>query len=501
MTFSLKKDLPFASPAPAVMVGAGLFAIFLLFFWSSLNNLLSLWLNDKTYSHGLLIPFLSVYLIAKENKKLLAVPLKPAPLLIVPLSLTLLVWLIAFITNTLTVELTFLPLIFILAYTSLVGYSAAKILTLPLLYILIATPIWGILTPYFQLMAVFVNEKALYLSGISTFIHETTVSIPAGNFEVEGGCAGIRYLVVSLALAGFYSLLNFKHIKNIFILLLAAFCISIAFNWIRIYIIILIGHFTDMQSPLIEDHSNFGWLLYGISLIPLYFIAQKLTATENIIKQQDCIEKPANSAFQPYPKSYIIFPITLMISTAAFTIFLENKEIKTVKEITTPLAETPWAGPIYYNQWQPDYKGARIVRNVQYIGTDDNPDINLHIFYYGNQEKDHELINIYNRIDKPELIHSKKVLTIENQEINKVEILIEAKSQLVWYWYLVNNETTIKPFYAKILQSKELLSELISSSLIALSIRCQSDCTAENEKLTIFFKKHKNKINNSILNL
>lgn len=496
MPYQITKYFSNNKPAPAVITGAGLFAFFVALYWNSIGNLIHLWSTDDTYSHGFLIPFLSIYLISLRNKALTHLTLKPAPLLLIPLTLTLCLWLLASITDTRTIELTLLPFIFIFTYLSIIGYQASLLLIAPLLYICVALPIWGVLTPLFQTMAVTINEIALQLTGISTYIKGTTVSIPAGTFEVEGGCAGIRYLVVTLALGGFFSLSNLKNKKSIITLMIASLLIPIVFNWLRIYIIILIGHFSDMQSPLVSDHKNFGWALYGISLIPLFIISRKLSDPENIQKViiSDTIDPPKipNTIF------FSILVLILIGSAPAFTYLLNRTEVNTLNDIIAPDAALPWLGPIHSNEWKPNYKGASIEVSSLYIGADELPNILLNILYYGNQSQDKELINELNNIVEPEFVDNRKIINLNNQNVVEERIIKDNSKRLVWYWYYINNKDTVIPVIAKLLQSNERISGKIYSSLITLSTVCKTDCKYETNILKTFLSKHHNKINSAI---
>jgi len=487
-------------PAPAITAGAALFILFIILYWNSLNNLVTLWNSDDTYSHGLLIPFLTLYLLKSRNKTLNSIELKPAPLLLLPLFFTLILWLLASITDTRIIELTLLPLIFVFTYLSIVGYQAGLILLTPLLYILVAVPVWGIFVPLFQSMAVFVNEIALQLSGISTFIVGTTVSIPAGTFEIEGGCAGIRFLVVTLALGSFFSLTNFKKIRPALILLAASFIIPVIFNWIRIYIIILIGHFSDMQSPLVDDHKNFGWMLYAVSLIPLFFIAQKLVQKYET-SDSDEIE-PGNTGpvtTKRYKRSYLALPLTLLIIPGLYYYHLQTKPLDTLTNINSPRAIDPWRGPIHFNQWKPQFNGASIESHKLYIGNQPQPDVSLHLIHYSDQTNGSELITESNKITDSHKILSKSQVTLDKHNIiENVIIDNNQKKRLVWYWYYVNNKSLTKPIFVKLLQAKELITGEIRSSLVAISTECQTDCAKQRQILNAFYTKHNKAISNSL---
>ena len=483
---------------PVFLTGVMLFVLFIIVFWSSVIDLLSLWNEEGTYSHGFIIPFLSLYLLFQKKTDISNVSLKPAPILLIPLSFILFLWLFASISETQIIELSLLPLIFIIACVSITGYRAALIIAMPLLYLFFATPAWDILIPALQKMAVLSNELALTLSGIPTYIENTVVTIPAGKFEIAGGCSGISFLVATLSLTTFYALNQFNSFKPIIIVFLISIIFAIVLNWIRIYMIILIGHFTDMQSSIVNDHDNFGWTLYAISLIPLYFIAKRLTPAEAI--EESNTNKPSSrNDNKSYPKIFILPPILLIIGMTYISNHIQNKETSTLDGIPPPLAQSPWAGPIYFNQWTPSYRGASIESDLLYIGTGNIPDVSLHIYYYGKQSRDIELISISNSIADDDLIKSQKNIKLGQHDITETIIQNEDnKERLIWHWFNVNNTNTIKPLWAKLLQAQELINGKISSSLISLSIECNTQCDNEKIPLEIFLNKHYDKIFESL---
>lgn len=496
----LKRDFNYYKPSPVISIGAGLFVFFAIFYWSGLRDLVLLWSTEKTYSHGFLVPAISIYLILQQNELLKITPIKPALLLTIPLSLTLLLWFFATITDTKTVELTLLPFIYIFAYLSIVGYQAGIILIGALFFIVFAVPIWSVLTPLLQNMAIIVNEFALKLSGIPTFIENTIVSIPAGEFEIEGGCSGIRYLLVTLCIGSFYSLLNRNRLRSAVIIIALSVIFPIVLNWMRIYIIILIGHFSNMQNPMVNDHDTFGWILYGISLIPFIFFIQNSTFFKNKKNIIETVKLP-DDKISKYKITYAMIPLFLIVGIATLSSHIKNRPPEIIDFISPPKAQHPWLGPINSNTWKPEYLGASIESNVSYIGEDGTPDISLHLYYYGQQSQGRELINELNSIADNRAITLHNIVTHgQHNIIENIIITRNKKKRLVWYWYNINNKNTIKPLTAKLHQAQEIISGRATSSLIAISTECITDCLKQIHYLNIFLNKHHDHILNSITN-
>ncbi len=60
---------------------------------------------------------------------------------------------------------------------------------------------------FLQMGTVIVTEKLLYLFSIPVVVQEYFIAIPAGIFEVEESCSGVRYLANNLLLTFLFSFL------------------------------------------------------------------------------------------------------------------------------------------------------------------------------------------------------------------------------------------------------------------------------------------------------
>ncbi|MCH8551559.1 MAG: exosortase [Natronospirillum sp.] len=119
-----------------------------------------------------------------------------------------------------------------------------------------------------------VGEAVSWLS-IPTLIDGNSITIPYGIMLIADGCSGLRYFVISLALAWMLAILNRYTLAMTALALLAAAVLALIANWIRIYALILVGYFSEMQSSLVYEHETFGWVLFAAMILPaIYFAPQ-----------------------------------------------------------------------------------------------------------------------------------------------------------------------------------------------------------------------------------
>jgi len=252
-----------------------IFVLVGIVFWKTTSVLVERWLKfDQSLSHGLIVIVLSAYLIAKHfeaSTKPIRVQ-KTAIGLLATLSITWMV--IAGANITILEQLLLIPLIFLI-FWSLSDWDAARSILLPISFLIFAIPVWDYLTtPLVNLSATAVTW-AITLTDIPAFINDNAISLPYGTLIIADGCSGLRYLSVALTLAAFLCLDSKINARKKWLIFSAAVCIGIVSNWIRIFIITVVGYQSDMQSSLMSDHEYFGWIIFAISMSPIIWIGSR----------------------------------------------------------------------------------------------------------------------------------------------------------------------------------------------------------------------------------
>jgi len=270
------------SSVTSVLFSKPFLGILLLFTVVSLLNipvLITLWrhgFDDGTYSHAFLIPFISLYLyflLAETGKLQLRKELAITPTVLLVISCYLL-----FVTTNAQISVGYwgsLLAVFITSVTML--YRFNWYIVFPAAFLIFIFPFWGILVPILQNISVVAVTYMMSFTGVPTYVEAEIITIPAGVFEIAGGCSGLRYMIVSLAIGSLFIFLNIKNTKKAVLFLSLTILGALLTNWIRITALILIGEYTNMESSLMEDHNTFGWYLYVPFMILLFYWGNKLS--------------------------------------------------------------------------------------------------------------------------------------------------------------------------------------------------------------------------------
>jgi len=266
----------------SVLFSKPFLGILLLFTVISLLNipiLITLWrygFDDGTYSHAYLIPFISLYLyflLTETGKLQFRTELAIAPTLLLIISCFLL-----FVTTNAQISVGYwvaLLAVFITSVTML--YRFNWYIVFPAAFLIFIFPFWGVLAQPLQSLSVIAVSYIMSFTNVPVFVEATFVSVPAGVFEIAGGCSGLRYMIVSLAIGSLFIFLNIRDTKKATLFLSLTILGALLTNWIRITALILIGESTNMESSLMEDHNTFGWYLYVPFMVLLFWWGNKLS--------------------------------------------------------------------------------------------------------------------------------------------------------------------------------------------------------------------------------
>lgn len=257
------------------LIPPALLGIFVLLFHTTFATLLQRWTKwDESLSHGLIVNAVFVYLLVGSlpwDTRQRSLPQKILALAF--LGLSSLAWLtFQLISINLLEQLTLLALLFGL-FAGCYGFRTAFSHRMLLLLPVFSLPVWDGMTDQLVNLSSIMVGVMIRVLDMPAIIEGNSIIIPAGHIIIADGCSGIRYFQIALALAFIIGVLNDYGEKRLFITLLIAGLIGLAANWIRIFIIVIVGYETEMQSSLMHDHEYFGWALFAAIMLPAIYFA------------------------------------------------------------------------------------------------------------------------------------------------------------------------------------------------------------------------------------
>ncbi len=262
---------------PAALL-AGLLGLALLFH-AEAAAAVAVWIDSTAYNHGFFV--LPIALWLAWDRRAAAVGLRPLPtpwpaLAVLPLGLA---W---FAADRLGImegrQLAALGMLEALA-VALLGWRLARVFAAPLAYLLFLVPFGAFLTgPLQDFTARFVDAGLEFLA-IPHVVTAFIIEIPEGSFFVAEACAGLRFLIASVAFGALYALLIYRSPGRRIAFLAASCVVPVIANGLRALGIVVLGHILGSAQAAAADHLIYGWGFF--SAVMLLLIAAGLPFRED----------------------------------------------------------------------------------------------------------------------------------------------------------------------------------------------------------------------------
>ncbi len=467
----------------ALSVLAGL-ALAVLPFLSAAESLLARWLVfDQAYSHGLFVLGASLFLcygVLRDHR----FPLRPTITGIVLASLVATGIALAGVTNIQLLQYMGLVGLWWAAVLAIVGWRAAWHFVIPIGFLFYAVPFWEVLAWPLQLVTVAINEALLSLRGIHFEVEGTFIRLlDIGTFEIANGCSRQRYLVIALTLATLFSALNLGRVRNWIALHALAIGLALVVNWIRVFVIILVGYETRMQTPLIEDHEFLGWILFVVAIVPMFYVANRLAQGE-----QDAPARSGNdvdAALVPAPGKTATAVGLLLAAVIVPTLYLTQspRSLASGVELALPEEIGAWerSADATGRLWSPVMRGTDRVSRASYApaAASDASEAQVQggVWFYASQTQGKELFDYDNRIVDSERWNTLDRETVPNLNGSAGELLTledrySGRRLLVAYSYYVGGRWATGAIETRIALVSAAVQRRRDGALVAAVAEC-----------------------------
>lgn len=250
------------------------FALWCVFCWQGLVTVIDIWWGNEIFNHGFFVVPGAFYLIYLNKKKLLSMPWKTSWYAFIAIIPSLLVYVVGVAGD---VQLFLHAATFTLLPSLIwfvIGDKAAKTILFPLCFMLFSVPVGEQLIPYLQEIAADGSVALLTLTGIPLFRSGLYIEIPQGRFLVAEACSGVSFFIVSFVIGSLYSYLNLVSTKRQITFVAISLVFPIVANVLRVYGIILIAYWTDMEYAAGADHLIYGWFFFAFVIVCLLGIGE-----------------------------------------------------------------------------------------------------------------------------------------------------------------------------------------------------------------------------------
>lgn len=438
----------------------------LTLFFDTWKSLVEIWMRSDTYAYGFIIIPASFFLIW-QNKSLhkdLRLT-KPSLLGLIFIILNGLFWQFAVITQTIVIQQVALVGTLIGSYWFYLGNSTTKKIIFPLVFLYLMIPAGEeALIPYLREYTTTFTVALLRLTGISVYREGFDITLVSGKWSVVEACAGLRYLMAFITLGSIYAYITYSKTYKRILFILLSLIIPIIANGLRAYLIVMIGHLSNMRFGTGPEHVVYGVIFFAIILFIIFFIGSFWEDSEITTEKTSNVEVLTNT-YTKKQNSLVILTLLLSLSIWPFSSRLLQSNYHaqvTIPEWPALTRSQQWREvktPDW--NWQPKLSGAT-VESLRYFKKNESI-IGLYQANFGDEKQGAELVNRQNvliTIKERKKWHfiKESTLTLTNPENQKsitvdiAELRGDFTNIIAVKWYQVGSLSTNNQYLAKIYQ-------------------------------------------------
>ena len=251
------------------------FIIILLFFiyWPTFRWLVNTWLSNDYYSHGFLIPVVSVFIIWTKRQHLHR--REPSIIGIFLLLIGALLYALSYLWEIKVFSALSFWIVLSALIITIFGIRTAKALVFPLVFLVFMFPMPFIQDLAYRLQEVSVHSSSWLLDvfGLPITSSGSEIYLKNTTFTIGLPCSGINTFIALLALATVYAYILQGSAYKRWIVFVLAFPLAILANILRITTVIIIAHYGDVETATGWYHSLSSPLFFILSFLILVLAA------------------------------------------------------------------------------------------------------------------------------------------------------------------------------------------------------------------------------------
>lgn len=445
-----------------------------IIFSDGIDLMVSWWSNREEYSHGFLIPLITVYLIWQRTDQLRKEPFEGSWLGVLTVLFGLFLYFLGELSTIYTVVQYGFVLVIYGVVWALIGTRAFKIVAIPLLLLFFMIPfpnfIYNNLSSQLQLISSEIGVFVIRLFGISVFLEGNVIDLGTYKLQVVEACNGLRYLFPLMTLGLIVAYLYHAELWKRAIVFFSTIPITILMNSFRIGVIGVMVEYWGQSMAEGFLHDFEGWVIFmacfGILFLEMWLL-MRLTKDKRPLNEVFGIDPPEpvdeNAEWHTRP-----LPITMIVATVLIVGALVPATAIPNRVESVPDRETFGSFPLSFDGWsgrsetlEQIYLDALKLTDYALINytSDTGNVVNFYTAYYESQRKGQSAhsprscipgggwrIESLTQVPVPEGAPGGGDL-----EVNRVLISNGNHKQLVYYWFqqrgrIITNEYLVKWF-------------------------------------------------------
>lgn len=447
------------------------------------------WWVSPTFSHCFFVIPVSAYVVWDRRRslaRLTPVAYLPALVLFPPLVLISLAGKVTHINEV--EQLAFIGLLQVLIL-GVLGPQVYRRILFPSLFLFFLVPMGEYLIVPLQHFTTQFVSAGLTLLGIPHYTEMTLIQLSNGNYEVAEACAGLRFLIATIAVSVLFVHLTYRKWHKIGIYLAASLIVPPIANGFRALGIVLLGYWSDNRIAHGADHIVYGWGFLVAILTVLMVIGMRYADPVPTEKNDEAVIAPASR-----PGA---FALTVVLSLAAICfgpalLYRQNQQASHLDAaaFSAPLKLMSWQTSTVSDGWSPEYAppGATLAFAMREAGSGAVP-VDVFVNYYVGGNDSHTLISSTNKLWDENVWHPLSQGTTQAELGGRMLHLREAVissagvTRIIWWTYWSGGRFTTSQIDVKLDPLRQALSGGGGSALLAVSTPVDADTDEARARL------------------
>ncbi|MEF7616869.1 exosortase A [Aquincola sp. MAHUQ-54] len=437
-----------------------------VFFFDTFRSMEQIWSRSETFAHAYVVPPIGLWLIWRQRTALARQMPAPTVWLLAPFLLLCATWLVGQLAAVNAVTQLSATGLVVLSVPLVLGWHTAKVILFPLAFLFFAVPIGEFMIPPLMHATADFTVLALRLSGIPVYREGLQFVIPSGNWSVVEACSGVRYLMASFMVGSLFAYLNYRSWQRRTVFALVSLAVPIVANWVRAYMIVMLGHLSSNQLAVGADHLLYGWVFFGVVVTAVFMLGARWS------------EAPAGPQHALPPSDVAARPGWHLWCATALAIAAAATPQQALNRIDDPATT---AGPPQLSlpaelqggwrvdasgdsAWKPAFRNpdAEASRRYVHAGV---PPVGAYLAYYRQQSEgrklasaENQVVSLQDRNWNPVDTATHTVALEDGRELKVLQTtllrtdsshLVDRRSMLVWQFYWLGGPVTSSDHVAK----------------------------------------------------
>ena len=238
--------------------------LWLIAYFSTFEQIVLTWFESTTFEHAVIIAPIAIWLIYRKRyafglarRRNIDVILGFAGLLAAVLLFV--VGKLSLINALQQFALMSMPLFFV---WGIFGFVTLRHLFFPLFFLILSVPFGEFMIPHLQEVTADLTVMMLKVVGVPVYREGWYLQIPEGLFHVAEACSGIRFLFSTITIGLLIAHLEIRSRIKQAVFLACVVVIPILANGMRAFIMVYIGHASNMKAAVGFDHLVYGWVFF-----------------------------------------------------------------------------------------------------------------------------------------------------------------------------------------------------------------------------------------------